>query len=524
MKPLRQVLTFFAALVSTVVSAACDSACPVGTHQVGGICRINMEPQSEAGQNPNGSQGPENASTTRGAQQGVSGASGSTAVSMSKGAGGTVVSTNGVGGANGNATINLTAGAGAASSMLTAGVGMAGAGQSVPGGMSGSSGASTTQNGSKMTSEPTCMPTGPEDCDGKDNDCDSAVDESIVPRECGGPTIGIGECVAGKEECVAGAWSGSCVGEVKPTKELCDAAMKDEDCDGKIDNDCPCTTGQTRKCSTPPSCKEGMQTCENGVWGTQCAGEVRGSAEKCDGEDNDCNGKIDDQAKCPTAGAYCHEGRCVMCADDSECSSLTRDCKVGTCSANGTCTAKSASDSTTCSNGQGVCKGGSCVDCIGSQDCRSHSGAPVCQGNKCVACTATEGCLAGETCTSRGCIKKCGNGTVESDEECDPGAGSGWTIQSCTEQCKRRIWASCTDNGQCPSGLNCADSSLNVCTKFFCTGNESCPAFPGYATECTSNSMCEMACNAGDACPHGMHCITSGTKLNSMTPFKSCAQ
>ena len=47
-------------------------------------------------------------------------------------------------------------------------------------------------------------------------------------------TEGVGACAAGVESCQAGAWAGTCSGQVVPVAELCDDGV-DGDCDGVID-------------------------------------------------------------------------------------------------------------------------------------------------------------------------------------------------------------------------------------------------------------------------------------------------
>ena len=96
---------------------------------------------------------------------------------------------------------------------------------------------------------------------------------------------------------------------VNPTaKELCDG--KDNNCDTKIDEGCICKTNDTRACFTGSAgctkqpdgsykcnapCKAGSQTCDAaGNWGP-CTGSVLPKAETCDGTDEDCNGQIDDK-------------------------------------------------------------------------------------------------------------------------------------------------------------------------------------------------------------------------------------
>ncbi|MGB0590517.1 MAG: fibrinogen-like YCDxxxxGGGW domain-containing protein [Myxococcota bacterium] len=80
-------------------------------------------------------------------------------------------------------------------------------------------------------------------CDGIDNDCDDETDTDTdgaqLAQSCySGPedTEGVGNCVTGVATCQGGAW-GECFGEVLPTDETCDG--QDEDCDGEVDEDFP---------------------------------------------------------------------------------------------------------------------------------------------------------------------------------------------------------------------------------------------------------------------------------------------
>ena len=83
----------------------------------------------------------------------------------------------------------------------------------------------------------------------------------------------------------------------------------DDDCDGKIDEGCFCTAGQTQPCFMGPrnfrnigTCKDGVQTCKvvmragradsYGTWG-ECVGGISPSADICDNADNACNGCVD---------------------------------------------------------------------------------------------------------------------------------------------------------------------------------------------------------------------------------------
>ncbi len=71
-------------------------------------------------------------------------------------------------------------------------------------------------------------PGGREICDGRDNDCDPSVDESVT-RVCGTDE---GECQAGVQTCHSGEW-GLCDGEIPPSHERCD--LLDNDCDAEAD-------------------------------------------------------------------------------------------------------------------------------------------------------------------------------------------------------------------------------------------------------------------------------------------------
>ncbi len=161
---------------------------------------------------------------------------------------------------------------------------------------------------------PTAHPSEAEVCDGVDNDCDGDVDEGTLftfflddDRDGFGDAAGttIEACFAPDGYADDDDDCDDTRGFVSPSApEVCDGEALDEDCDGVSNPEdlCNCAAPDSRSCAALGVCASGTQDCAGGMWG---ACSIAGSAEVCNGLDDDCDGSVD-------------EGLLVRCFEDAD--------------------------------------------------------------------------------------------------------------------------------------------------------------------------------------------------------------
>ena len=274
----------------------------------------------------------------------------------------------------------------------------------------------------------------PEVCDGKDNDCDFLTDEDL-----GTTTCGQGECNHTISNCVGGVVQ-QCDPLAGSKAEACD--LKDNDCDGSVDEDLGTTT-----CGLGV-CLHTVDNCVKGV--TQvCDPKLGAGAESCDGKDNDCNGATDDGLGVTTCGLgvcvhtveNCKNGAPQVCdplvgssneicdGKDNDCDGSSDDglgtttCGLGVClhtvdnCKNGSpqvCNPMEGASNETCDSKDNNCNG-SIDEGLGSTTCGQgiclHS-VNNCKNGVVQTCNPMEGAKA----------EQCGNSL---DDDCDGSTDEG---------------------------------------------------------------------------------------------------
>ncbi len=326
-------------------------------------------------------------------------------------------------------------------------------------------------------------------------------------RECG---LDVGECRVGVQRCLQGLW-GRCEGEAPAGPERCDGL--DNDCDGRADEGfalgAPCKAEGPRGelvegvyacepgtgdvfCAELPDCEgdddgDGVNACQD------CDDEDPenhpGNAERCDGRDNDCDGRIDEpfplDEPCLSGEGVCRRGGRRIC-DPRGLDTL--------------CDAEPAPP-----EGPELCGDDTDEDCDGRVDEGFDVGAPCFAG---VGACRRDGFTA---CTRDGSGVECG---VEPGAPRDEVCGNG-----IDDDCDGRTDEGFPVGAECRAGVGaCARLGAMVCAE----GGVACDAQPadpvdelcGNRRDDDCDGVTDEGFDAGEACAEGVGvCHREGVRV-----------
>jgi len=258
------------------------------------------------------------------------------------------------------------------------------------------------------------------------------------------------------------------------SEELCDG--QDNDCDGAIDE------GLTRGCDS--ACGPGEEVCFNGQWGQCDAADAR--AEVCNGLDDDCDGETDEQLRrecnnaCGAGEEVCRGGDWADCdappVGEEVCDGQDNDCD-GAVDPGCEC---GPGDARPCGDDVGACR-------VGEQRCDAQGRWGDCAGG-----------VGPQRETCDGVDNDCDGAVDGLERDCQTACGGG------RERCADGEWAGC--DAPAPRAETCEGSDddcdgrvdeelIRECFTDCGNGTETCAL--GRWEGCTARAPIDELCDNG---------------------------
>jgi MYXO-CTERM domain-containing protein len=392
-------------------------------------------------------------------------------------------------------------------------------------------------------------------CDGKDNDCDSLVDEAPLADGpgpglngcwdlpgtcckfplinpditwCPPPGANCGDdgnltspCNNGTLAC-AGAAGWVCQNAKKPSAEACDGL--DNDCNGKVDDGTIPQVGQACG-SDKGECKLGVITCTAGV--LDCVGDVPPSPEVCDGKDNDCDGTVDNGIA--SSGACTPDYDKVAYPGDRSappCQKGILQCNLGVSE----CIGGVGPSPEVCDGIDNDCDG--LVDEVGTApdgiDGTANPFPPPnvsigdpcgidvgeCKAGKYGCVNGTVACLGGQgqTVEQCDCLDNDCDGTIDNTNpgNSPPLCGPGKDCVKSGSQCQCASACDPTSEFPCPSGQTCLPADGATGTKNYCVADPCVDCANATVKDASDKVICAPAGTVLPNCATAPVCVCKG--------------